>query len=234
MNNKSKYLQSILLVTSVISGYSAGLCAAVGESPWLEVRVFDKQSGRAVDGASVCLGTTARPDQFGALRANEDGVVRFEGLTQIPASLLATVSKQGFQGRQQLVEPLYQSRVLVVKIAAGGGGPDCEAPAEVSDADASSGLTIARIDVKTDPSAGGSGKVLIAAVASGAVNQIRISEQANFDGASWQTYQPAVPFSLSEGRGLKQIHVQVRRVSEAEGARIQVMSPIKEVQYRLR
>ena len=234
MNKKTRSLRTIFLMSSVIIALSAGGYSASAESQWLEVRVFDKQSGRAVADASVCLGTTARPNQFGAMRADDNGVVRFEDFAQIPAPLLATVSKQGFQGRQQLLEPLHQSRVLVVKIAPGGGGPECDAPADAAQADASSGLSIARIDVSADPAAGDSGKVLIGAVASGPVNQIRISEKANFDGAPWQAYQPAVAYELSEGKGLKQIHVQVRRISEAEGARIQVVSAPKKVQYRRR
>lgn len=234
MNKKSTYFRTIFLVSSVIAVFSASVFSASAESRWLEVRVSDKQSGRAIADASVCLGTTARPNQFGAMRANADGVVRFEDLMQIPAPLLATVSKRGFQGRQQLLEPLYQSRVLVMKIAPGGGGPECDAPSDVAEADVSSGLTISRIDVSADPSAADSGKVLISTVVSGSVNQIRITEKADFYDASWQAYQPAVAFSLSEGKGLKQIQVQVRRVSEAEGARIQVVSPPKKVQYRRR
>jgi hypothetical protein len=147
--------------------------------------------------------------------------------------LLATVSKQGFQGRKQLLESVYQSRVLVMKIASGGGGPECHAPAEPLENTTSSGLTVDRIDISADSGAGESGNVLISVAASGSVNQIRISEQANFSGASWQPYQPAVAYTLSEGKGLKQIHIQVRRFSEAKGASIEVVSPPKKARYRL-
>jgi hypothetical protein len=233
MNNKSRFFWVTLLVGSVLAGYSASVFSFSGESHWLEVRVFDKQSARAVSGAAVCLGTTARPDQFGAVRSNQDGVVRFENLSQMPMPLLATVSKQGFQGRKQLLESVYQSRVLVMKIASGGGGPECHAPAEPLGNTASSGLTVDRIDISADSATGESGNVLISVTASGPVNQIRISEQADFSGASWQPYQPAVAYNLSEGKGLKQIHVQVRRFSEAKGASIEVLSLPKKARYRL-
>jgi hypothetical protein len=225
MNNKSRYFWVTFLIGSVLAAFSASVFSFSSESHWLEIRVFNKQSDRAVSGAAVCLGTTARPDQFGARRSNEDGVVRFEQLGQMP------ISKQGFQGRKQLLEPLYQSRVLVMKIASGGGGPECNAPAEPLDNTTSSGLTVDRIDISADSGTGKSGNVLISVAVSGPVNQIRISEQADFAGVSWQAYQPAVAYTLSQGKGLKQIHVQVRRVSEAKGASIQVVSPPKKVQY---
>ena len=231
MNNKSRYFWITFLIGSFLAGFSASVFSFSDESHWLEVRVFNKQSDRAVSGAAVCLGTTARPDQFGARRSNEDGVVRFEDLSQIPMPLLATVSKQGFQGRKQLLEPLYQSRVLVMKIVSGGGGPECSAPAEPLDNASSSGLTVNRIAISADSGTGESGNVLISATVSGPVNQIRISEQDDFAGASWQVYQPAVAYTLSQGKGLKKIHVQVRRVSEAKGASIEVVSSPKKAQY---
>lgn len=233
MNNKSRYLPITFLIGSVLAAFSTSVFSVSGEPRWLEVRVFSKQSDRAVSGAAVCLGTTARPDQFGAGRSNDDGVVRFDNLSQIPMPLLATVSKQGFQGRKQLLEPLSQSRVLVMKIVSGGGGPECNAPTEPLDNTAASGLIVDRIDISADSGSGESGNVLIAVAVSGPVNQIRISEQADFSGASWQTYQPAVAHTLSQGKGLKKIHVQVRRFSEARGASIEVVSPPKKIQYRV-
>ena len=233
MNNKSRYLWIIFLTGPVLAAFSASVFSFSDESHWLEVRVFNKQSDRAVSGAAVCLGTTARPDQFGAARSNEDGVVRFENLGQKPMPLLATVSRQGFQGRKQLLEPLNQSRVLVMKIASGGGGPECNAAAEPLDNTTSSGLTVDRIDISADSATGESGNVLISVAASGPVNQIRISEQADFAGASWQAYQPAVAHTLSQGKGLKQVHVQVRRFSEVDGASIEVVSAPKKARHRV-
>jgi hypothetical protein len=233
MNKKSKYFSVTFLIGLVLAAFSASVFSFSDESHWLEVRVFNKQSDRAVSGAAVCLGTTARPDQFGAGRSNEDGVVRFENLGQKPMPLLATVSRQGFQGRKQLLEPLYQSRVLVMKIASGGGGPECNAAAEPLDNTTSSGLTVDRIDISADSGTGESGNVLISVAASGPVNQIRISEQADFAGASWQAYQPAVAHTLSQGKGLKQVHVQVRRFSEVAGASIEVVSAPKKARHRV-
>ncbi|VAW76475.1 hypothetical protein MNBD_GAMMA13-1776, partial [hydrothermal vent metagenome] len=73
--------------------------------------------------------------------------------------------------------------------------------------------------------------VQVAVTASGAINQIRISEQPNFSGAAWQPYQESVPYTLSAGAGNKSVYVQVRRASEVKGASIAVESPIKQVIY---
>lgn len=219
-----------MLLGAVLVGFSSGSLAFSGGQNWLEVHVFDKQSGKALSAAAVCLGTTARPDQFGAQRTNQKGVVRFEELGQIPAALLATVSRPGYQGRKQLLEPLRQSRVLEMRIVSGGGGPVCDAAVAASDAGTSSGLDIERVNVRADSSA--AGQVLVSVKVSGAANQIRISEQADFSGAAWRDLQPSVPFTLSPGKGLKQIHVQVRRYAKVEGATIEVMSaPVTSV-YR--
>ena len=231
MNNKSRFFWITFMTGALLAGFSASVFSFPGESHWLEVRVFNKQSDRALSGAAVCLGTTAKPDQFGAERSNEEGVVRFENLSQMPMPLLATVSKQGFQGRKQLLEPMHQSRVLVMRIASGGGGPECGAPAELADNTSSSGLMVERIGIRADSGSGESGKVLIAVAVSGSANQIRISEQADIAGASWQAYQPAVAYTLSQGKGSKQVYVQVRRFSEVEGASIEVVSPPKKARH---
>ncbi len=233
MKNKSNCLWLKVLVGSVMAGFSACVFSFSDDSQWIEFRVFEKHSERPVGGAAVCLGTTARPDQFGAKRSDKDGVVRFQNLTKIWVPLLATVSKPGFKGRKQLLEPLDQSRVMVLRVAPGGGGAECQPPADlVADDSSSTGLTVDRVDI--NPDVGAPSSLLVSVEASGPVNQIRISERADFADASWQSYQPAVSYTPSEGKGLKQIHVQVRRVSETPGASIEVASTPRKVQYRLR
>jgi len=64
-----------LLLAVATPAWSAGF-----GNNWLEVRVVDRQSGAPVGQAAVCLGTAARPDQFGARRATADGTVRFADL----------------------------------------------------------------------------------------------------------------------------------------------------------
>ena len=80
MNNKIRHRPVIYLIGTALAVVSASVFSVAAEPNWLEVRVFDKHSERAVSNAAVCLGTTAKPDQFGAERSNADGVVRFENL----------------------------------------------------------------------------------------------------------------------------------------------------------
>ena len=220
----------MVIVLGLLLGGFSGPASSIGdELNWLEVQVLNKQTGAVVSDAAVCLGTSARPDQFGAVRTDNRGIVRFNEL--LPNPLLLTVSKQGYQGKQQLLEPLYQNRVLVMKLVSGGGGPHCDAPAAAVDREVSTGLAIERVRVKAD---GGSGNVLVSVSVSGTANQIRVSEQADFSDVTWQDLKPDVTYTPSEGKGLKQIYVQVRRVAKVKGASIEVLSATEKVQYRVR
>ena len=222
----------LILLGTLLGVFPASVFSVAGGPHWLEVHVFSKQTGDAVRDAAVCLGTTARPDQFGARRSDARGVVRFEDLRRLP--LLVTVSKRGFQGRKQLLEPLYQNRVLVLKLASGGGGPECVAPIESAGVDTASGLSIDSVTITADPASGGANKVLVSVSVSGPANQIRISEQPDFAGASWQEFQTAVPYTIGPGKGLRHIYVQVRRFAQLQGASIEVVSATEKADYRLR
>ena len=232
MNNQHSGYWLPLLAAVVMSILGAGAGAAALEPSWLEVHLVSKQTGKPLADGAVCLGTRARQDQFGARRTDSNGVVRFADLQ--PHALVLTVSGQGYQGRQQVVEPLYESRVLVVTLVTGGGGPVCDAPPAVLDADMRSGLSLDQVRVRTDSNSPDTAGVLVSAHASGPVNQIRISEQPDFEDAEWQPYRATVPFALSAGTGVKQLYVQVRRATQAQGASIAVVSPVKKVSYQVR
>lgn len=227
MNRCSKRFLGLSTLAAVLVSASGQLLAA--DSNWLEVHLLGKQDGKPLANAAVCVGTSARPDQYGARRTDDNGVVRFADIR--PHPLVVITSKTGFQGKQQLLEPLYQSRVLVVKLATGGGGPECDAALDEQAAEAAPALVIEAVRVRADNNAQPSG-VLVSARVAGKANQIRISEQADFRSAAWQTLGDAVPFELSDGAGLKQLYVQVRRASEVQGASIEVQSPVKRVAYR--
>ncbi len=200
---------------------------ALAQEPWLEVHVLNRHDGRPVNDAAVCLGTGARGDQFGARRSDARGVVRFSDLSANP--LAVTVSAAGYQGRRQALQPLYDNRVLVVKLVTGGGGPSCGAPPSAA-AESAPGLRLEAVRIRH--SAGASlASVLVSARASGPVNQIRISEQRDFADADWQDYKPSVPYTLSAGEGAKRLYVQVRRVAQVQGASIQIQSPVRQVVY---
>jgi hypothetical protein len=95
------------------------------------------------------------------------------------------------------------------------------------------GLSLTAVSVRDDIDARKGARVVISARASGDVNQIRISEQADFKDVEWQDYKPEVSVRLSEGKGLKRLYVQVRRATQVQGATIEVLSPVKELSYRL-
>lgn len=229
MNNKSLGYWPPALAAILASALAVPCLAASLAPSWLEVRLSDRQNGKPIADAAVCLGTSARTDQFGARRSDSQGVVRFDEVS--PHPLVLTVSGEGYQGRRQALEPLYESRVLAVKLVTGGGGPACDAPPQVSSAAAGSGLTVEAVGIRDNINTSPGG-VLVAAQVSGPVNQIRISEQADFADAGWQPYQPVVPFTLSGGHGPKQLYVQVRRVAQVQGASIEVVSPVKKISYR--
>jgi len=225
-----------------ISGMSAGIalllavaapawCEDFG-SNWLEVRVVDGQSGSPVGQVAVCLGTAARADQFGARRAAADGTVRFSGL---PVNrMVLTASRRGYQGRQQGVEPLSGNRVIVLKLVPGGGGPVCQATENSGEPEqASSGeLEITGVRVGTDKTASSGAQVRVTVDVSGQANQIRIAESADFAGAAWQALKPQNPYTVSQGKGVKQLYIQVRRQVKSRGASIEVLSPTRVVRYR--
>ena len=204
-------------------GMAAGL-----EPDWIEVRVLDKQHGGPVADAAVCVGTRANPQQFGARRSDASGVVRFEDL--LSSSLVVTASKNGFQGKEQRVDSPSQTRAVVLKLAPGGGGPQCDAPVASAPLDMSSGLAIDGVSIRKDP--GDSERILVSIRASGPANQARISEQPDFAGADWQDLDQPMPYGLSGGTGVRQIYVQVRRAVQSQGAIIEVTSPVERAEYR--
>jgi len=201
-------------------------------SNWLEVRVVDRQSGAPVGQAAVCLGTRARSDQFGARRAAADGTVRFDDLPV--NSMVLTASRRGYQGKQQGVEPLSGNRVIVLNLAPGGGGPVCEAVESSGEPEQAAGgeLEITSVRVNADKTASSSARVLVAASVSGKANQIRIAESADFASAVWQDLKPQNRYTLSQGKGVKRLYIQVRRQVKSRGASIEVLSPTRVVLYR--
>ncbi len=200
-------------------------------SNWLEVRVVDKQTGAPVAEAAVCLGTSARTDQFGAHRAAADGIVRFNDLPV--NSMMLTASRRGYQGKQQGLEPLGGNRVVVLSLAPGGGGPVCEAAtaAEVQP-QAAGELEITAVKVLPDTALSSGAQVIVTIDVSSKADQVRIAETADFAGAKWMDLKPRNRYMLSKGKGVKRLYVQVRRLVKAKGATIESISPVKVVAYR--
>ena len=199
------------------------------EKHWLEVHVFDGQTARPLSDVSVCLGTSARPDQFGSRRTDHDGIVRFQDL--LPNPLLLSVSRHGFRGQQRAVEPIYQSRILVLKLASGGGGPECHAPPlQQQAAPAAAGIAIQRVAVSRVDAASDATAVMVSVTVNGKANQVRIGERADFHGSEWQDLPGPVAYTLSE-ENVTQLYVQVRRRLEAQGVSIEEVSPVRRIHF---
>ncbi len=228
MATKKRFSGIALVAGSIVFCLGHLSMAAGSGADWLEVRVLDKQNGTVVADAAVCVGTSANPHQFGARRSDASGVVRFDDL--LSDSLVVTVSRKGFQSREQRVESLNQTRVVVLKLAPGGGGPHCEAPAALAPLDTSSGLAIDGVSIRKDP--GDSARILVSVRTSGPANQARISEQPDFAGSDWQELKQPMAYELSGTAGAGQIYVQVRRHVQSQGASIEVISPVERVVYR--
>lgn len=225
----------IALKLSVVAGLILASVFANASPPgntWLEIHVKDRHSEKPLADVAVCLGTTGVSDQFGAQRTDKNGIVKFDDLTR--TSLQVTVSKSGYQGARRLLEPLYASRVLELKIVTGGGGPECAAPAKAAIPEAASAsLAITSATVERDERSDGN-QVLVSVVANAAANQVRISENADFSGANWVELTTPVAVALSNTAGSKYLYIQVRRHSGAEGASLDVVSAVKKVYYQAR
>ena len=220
----SWYLLWMGLLAIPTTGYTF-----TNEKHWLEVHVIDSQTARPLSDVSVCLGTSARPDQFGSRRTDRDGIVRFQDL--LPNPLVLSVSGNGFRGQQRSVEPVYESRILVLKLASGGGGPECHAPPlQQQAAPVASGITIQRVAVSRPEAASDSTAVLVSVTVNGKANQVRIGERADFQDSVWQDLRNPVAHTLS-GENVSQLYVQVRRRLEAEGVSIEEVSPVRRIPF---
>lgn len=225
-----KNISGIFISISLLLGSVGPVWSAEYGRNWLEVRVVDKQSGRPVGDAAVCLGTRARGDQFGALRTAADGVARF---AEPPASrMLLTASQGGYQSKQQSVGPLSGNRVIVLNLAPGGGGPACEATEGQDEPEVAGELEITSVRATADTASSPGDQALVSVRVSGHANQIRIAESADFAGAAWQELKPENSYTVSQGGGLKRLYVQVRRQVGAKDASIEVVSPVRVVSYR--
>jgi len=232
LENKALLLM-LTLVGVQVPVFAPPLAAAAGlETPGLEVHVMDRDSGRPLAGAAVCLGTQARAAQFGAVQTDARGVSRFEDLPRNP--LVLTVSRQGYRGDRRLLEPLHENRVLMLKLAAGGGGPRCEGAGSDGEAAEAVGLEITELVVSADRSSKDTRQVLVTTRLSGSATDIMVSEHAGFKDASWQPYAASVGYQVSEGRGRKTLYVQVRRYVKVNGATLQTVSPVRTAEYWLR
>lgn len=201
--------------------------AASPAGDYLDVQVMDRASGRVLSDVSVCLGTAADTKQFGGLKTDDRGMVRFQSVPRSP--LQVTVSKPGYQGQLRRLAPQADSRSVIMKLAAGWrAGPRCALQARP--ASGNKALSISSLDLVPVT---GRHVVEIDTRVEGDPAQIRISENRDFSGARWLPYQPSVSHQLSTGKGRKRLFVQVRRLARVNGASLQALSPVVSAEIRL-
>ena len=172
----------------------------------IRVRVFDRGNKVPMTSAAVCLGTSARIDQFGAHVTDAEGYVSF---SSVPRAPLVTSST---------------NRMRVMSLSAGGGGTPCplgDSAAKVY----TSSLGVIRFALNNGKSVTAGNRVTLNNKTNGQPTQYRASERADFQGSNWQNYTTAPIFELSPGAGRKVVYFQVRRHAATGGANIETLSP---------
>jgi hypothetical protein len=186
-----------LLVTAV---------PALAKASELRVRVFERGGRHPLAGVSVCLGTSANTMQFGAYHTDREGYAVFTGERQ---SLVTTT----------------MGRLLIMTLAAGGGGPLCTTAGSHAEVD-TGGLQVSNFSINRGAAASSDRQVHLNHIVSGHPNQYRASEDRDISNIPWQSYSAAPVFTLTPGDGKKTVYFQVRRYSRINGADIQAVSPV--------
>lgn len=209
------------IITNIIMMALFAATAQTASAADLRVRVFERGGNVPLAGASICLGTRANLQQFGAKQTDADGYVVFDSLPS--AQLLVTASMAGYKSEQELVMTSNANRMLLLSLSGGGGGPGCNASGQGKRSQV--GLEVRRFALANAAGVTAQRDVTLNHVASGAVTQYRASERADFSDAEWQEYTAAPLFRLSEGNGKKLVWLQLRRHSSLNGAVVETISP---------
>lgn len=199
---------------------SSSACLSAAE---LKVRVFQRGGNVPLVDVAVCLGTSARPDQFGATRTDINGYAVFDSVPV--AQLLVTASKSGYMSEQEQVVTSNASRMLVLSLPAGGGGARCQTE-EAGTGMIASGLRIDRFVINQGAAMTDNRGVTLDGAITGAPTQYRASEQADLGDVQWLDYKASPGFMLSKGEGKKTVYFQVRRHSTVNGAVLETVSPV--------
>jgi hypothetical protein len=188
----------------------------------IRVRVFGRGDQTPLVNAAVCLGTSARIDQFGSRMTDDEGYVSFTNVPRAP--LLITVSRAGYMAEQESLVTSTGTRMLVMSLSTGGGGTPCPL-SDSADRVYSGGLSVSRFSLNNGKAATADRTVTLNNQVNDPATQYRASERSDFSGASWQEYTAAPAFQLSPDPGKKVVYFQVRRHATAGDANIETLSP---------
>ena len=189
----------------------------------IRVRVFERGDQVPLANAAVCLGTSARIDQFGARLTDAEGFVSFPDVPR--AALLVTVSRTGYKSEQETLVTTAANRMLVMSLSTGGGGTPCplsDTVANVNDG----GLSVSRFTLNNGKAETADRPVTLTHQVNGEPTQYRASERSDFYAADWQEYAAAPVFQLSPEPGRKVVYFQVRRHATVGDAVIETLSPV--------
>ncbi|MGA7801720.1 MAG: carboxypeptidase regulatory-like domain-containing protein [Gammaproteobacteria bacterium] len=205
---------------------AAGLAAAqAAGAAALEVRVHDDASKQPLQGVAICLGTPADLRQMGAYITGSDGQVTYQDLLTAP--LVLTVSKPGYRGERIHVSASASSRTLMIPLSTGGGGPVCHGPLTAAASGGEGGVAIRNFRLDRGAATATSRTVVLDFAASGEPNEYRVSENADFRDARWQSYGGRTPhFRLSAGAGRKTVYLQVRRFRTVGDSHLEITSGV--------
>lgn len=197
----------------------------------LDIRIFDRVGKTPLQGAGVCLGTSANVKQFGALRSNSAGYVTFKDVPQAP--LVVTVSGRGYMGERQPLIMSNTKRLLVMSLGAGGGGPRCrlfkDHPGAGPDDFRVNGFSLNAGNRETKRR-----EIALVHHTDSRPTHYRASESADLSNIDWEEYSLKPVFTLTPGEGRKTVYFQIRRYFELGEAHLQTLSPVVQDSINLR
>lgn len=206
------------------------MASAAVSAATVQVQVSERGGNTPLVGAAVCLGTSARIDQFGARLTDQNGFAVF---TDVPrTTILVTASGSGYKAEQETMVTSTSNRILVMSLPTGGGGVQCPL-GKKSSGITGNGLSVSRFSLNKGAASAATGQVTLDNAVQGQPTQYRASERADFRGAEWRDYSTAPVFNLAAGAGSKTVYFQVRRHATLNGAKLETLSPVRQDSIRL-
>ncbi len=195
----------------------------------IKIHVHDANNAKPLKGVAVCLGTSANPNQFAALRTDARGNAVFSE-TLPRTQILLTVSDPQHKGLQRILPTGDIDLVRTIDLPRGGLGPVCEAPPAMIEIKPGiskhNALRIADLKLDRGHKVTTSRSVVLIPRISGQPTHYRISEDPEFKDSSWQEFQKTPLYTLSNGEGRKRVFFQVRRAVEKDSGIIQITSNV--------
>ena len=196
----------------------------------VQIQVSERAGNAPLVGVAVCLGTSAKIDQFGARLTDQRGFAVFKNVPR--TTILVTASGNGYMSEQENMVTSTSNRRLVMSLPAGGGGVQCPL-GQASSATTGGGLSVSRFSMNNGAASTVAGRVTLDNTVQGTPTQYRASERADFRDAEWQGYSKTPVFNLAAGAGNKTVYFQVRRHATVNGAKLETLSPVVRDSIRL-